>query len=217
MNAYPVLYSFRRCPYAMRTRMVLRMAGIQCEIREVVLKDKPQAMLDISPKGTVPVLQLPDGRIIDESFEIMCWALAVNDPEQCLCPENGSPVEMLALIRLNDSEFKFHLDRYKYPQRFGKSVDAGHHFSRACEFLAILDSRLNQTSFLFGAGASLADVALFPFVRQFASVDPETFGQLSCSHVQYWLGYWLGNMHFLHVMKKFPQWHVGDNSTFLLP
>jgi len=200
----------------MRARMALLTAGIQCEIREVVLKDKPQAMLDISPKATVPVLQLPDGRIIDESLDIMCWALAEDDPEAWMSPENGTRDGMFELIRRNDTVFKFHLDRYKYPERFGEAVDARHHFDRACEFLAGLDTGLNQNGFLFGARASLADVALFPFVRQFASVDPEKFEQISCPHVKQWLEYWLGDRCFLQVMKKSTQWHVGDNSTFLL-
>jgi len=200
----------------MRARMALHIAGIQCEIREVVLKDKPASMLDISPKGTVPVLQLYDGRMIDESLDIMRWALTENDPDQWLSPENDSLDEMLALIRLNDIEFKFHLDRYKYPQRFDEAVNARHHFTRACEFLAGIDARLSQGGFLFGARASLADIAIFPFVRQFASVDMEIFTQLSCPHVHQWLECWLGNTHFLQVMKKFPQWHSGDVPTFFM-
>jgi len=200
----------------MRARMALYVAGIQCEIREVVLKDKPQAMLDISPKGTVPVLHLPDGRIIDESLEIMCWALAGNDPEGWMSPETGSVDDMFALIREDDSAFKFHLDRYKYPQRFDDAIHAQHHFEQAGEFLIGLDTRMNRHRFLFGGHASLVDVALFPFVRQFAAVDPEKFAQLPCARVRYWLQYWLGDSRFVRVMKKLPRWHAGANRTFLL-
>jgi len=196
--------------------MALHAAGIQCEMREVVLKDKPQTMLDISPKGTVPVLLLPDGRIIDESLEIMCWVLAEHDPEGWMFPENGSQDDMFELIQLNDTEFKFHLDRYKYPQRFDASISAQYHFDQACEFLAGLDARLSHDGFLFGARASLADVALFPFVRQFASVDPKKFAQLSCSHVRRWLGYWLGGTRFLQVMKKLSPWYAGNGPTFFM-
>ncbi|MDX8407343.1 MAG: glutathione S-transferase [Mariprofundaceae bacterium] len=210
-----MLYSFRRCPYAMRARMALHYAGIQCELREILLRDKPSDMLAISPKGTVPVLQLPDGRIIDESLDIMMWALAEHDPEQWLKPPEGSLDAMVELIRLNDSEFKLHLDRYKYPQRCDAGDDMDD-FQQACHFLSGLEQRLVKSSFLFGDTASLADVALFPFVRQFAAVDRSAFDTLSLVHIQAWLNRWLDDGLFAEIMLKHQPWRRVDRPVFLI-
>jgi len=195
--------------------MALHYAGIQCEIREVDLKHKPQALLDISPKATVPVLLLPDDRIIDESLDIMLWALNENDPEQWLDPPDSSLDDMIALIHLNDSEFKHHLDRYKYPQRF----DAGgvhEYFRQASDFLSLLDQRLAQSVFLFGDAASVADIALFPFVRQFAAVDRQAFEALPFVHLQQWLFGWLADARFQSIMLKRQAWQPDDEVSLLL-
>ncbi|MDX8406433.1 MAG: glutathione S-transferase [Mariprofundus sp.] len=205
----PVLYSFRRCPYAMRARMALHYAGVQCMIREVVLKDKPQQLLAISAKGTVPVLLLPDGNVIDESLEIMRWALARHDPELWLQADAGN------LIERNDSEFKFHLDRYKYPERFGLDSDAVSHRQQATVFLAELDQYLSQAAYLYGERASMADIALFPFVRQFAAVQPAWFAALPYPHLQTWLSRWLDSELFHAVMLRYPQWHPEDGDCIL--
>src|SRR5690554_5297240 len=138
----PVLYSFRRCPYAMRARLALAMSGQRCRLREVVLRDKPATLLQASPKGTVPVLVLPDGTVIDESLDIMLWALRRHDPLHWLLPDNGSLEEMLTLISDCDSEFKPRLDRYKYPDRYG-NVDPLAQRSMAVEWLWGLEARLN--------------------------------------------------------------------------
>ena len=180
MGTLPVLYSFRRCPYAMRARLALAVSGQAHELREVVLKNKPATMLAASLKGTVPVLVLPGGEVIDESLDIMRWALAQNDPAQWLSPTGASTEEMDALIAASDGEFKQHLDRYKYPNRYasessGDAADfALNHRSEAAHWLAQLDARLGD-GWLFGAKACLADMAILPFIRQFARTDAHWF------------------------------------------
>jgi len=200
----------------MRARMALYYAGIQCEIREVDLKDKPQALRDVSAKATVPVLLLADGRVMDESLDIMRWALSRHDPEQWLSPSAGNLNDMNTLIHHYDSAFKYHLDRYKYPQRYG-SHHAETHFRQACDMLAGLEQRLTRSACLFGDTASLADVALFPFVRQFAAVDRCAFDALPLLHVRRWLSGWLADERFLAVMVKRNIWHAGAEITLLLP
>ena len=211
-RTFPVLYSFRRCPYAMRARMALHYAGVQCEIREVALKNKPQAMLDISPKATVPVLQLPDGRVIDESLDIMHWALAQSDPAGWLRPDHHG---MQQLINQNDTHFKHHLDRYKYPDRYSDQ-DGEAHFRQACAFLAGLEQRLVLAAFLFGDAPSLADVVLFPFVRQFAAVNWVAFESLPMPQLQQWLSGWLNDVRFTAIMTKQQPWQAGDPPLFLI-
>jgi len=195
--------------------MALYAAGIHCELREVALKHKPQAMLELSAKGTVPVLLLADGTVIDESLDIMLRALSESDPLQWLKPAHGSVHEMLELIRFNDHEFKFHLDRYKYPERFETVSPAVDHFHHASGFLYMLEASLQQSKFLFGPEASLADVALFPFVRQFAAVDQQAFEKLPCPHLQQWLAYWLADSAFQAVMCKQKVWQAGSSPVFL--
>jgi len=209
---HPILYSFRRCPYAMRARMALHYAGVQCEVREVDLRHKPSTMLDISPKGTVPALQLPDGRVIDESLDIIRWALDQSDPAGWSRPDHKA---MQLLIDQNDGHFKCHLDRYKYADRYGDR-DGKTHFRQACDFLAGLEQRLAQTVFLFGDTASLADVALFPFVRQFAAVDRAAFVALPMPHLQQWLSGWLNDAWFTSIMVKQQPWQAGDPPVFLI-
>ncbi len=213
----PVLYSFRRCPYAMRARLALYHAGIQCELRDIVLKAKPVAMLRISPKGTVPVLQLTDGSVIDESLDIMIWALAEDDAWMQTDRE-----AMLALIEENDEEFKYHLDRYKYPQRFvaagdaeGTEIDAMQHFHAACLFLAKLEEMLEQAPYLFGDRICMADAAIFPFVRQFVAVDRARFESLPFKHLQRWLNAWLADSDFQQMMVKREPWQAGDKASLL--
>jgi glutathione S-transferase len=194
----PILYSFRRCPYAMRARMALRVSGTACEIREVKLSAKPAAMLAASPKGTVPVLVLADGQVIDESLDIMRWALARNDPEGWL--EGDDP----ALIQANDGPFKQHLDRYKYPDRHD-SV-AAEHRALGLEMLADLDRRLASSAYLCGETRTLADAAILPFVRQFAAVDRAWFDAQELPALQRWLAAQLEAPLFAQVMQPRPQW-----------
>ncbi|MDQ6996429.1 MAG: glutathione S-transferase [Mariprofundus sp.] len=205
----PILYSFRRCPYAMRARMALARAGIQCVLREVILKDKPQQMLSISAKGTVPILLLPDGTVIDESLDIMLWA------EMRHSDGSSQAADMIKLVERNDSHFKYHLDRYKYPEHFAVDTDAVFHRQQAELFLADLNQRLGQDSYLCGGQASLTDIALFPFVRQFAAIEPDWFAATPYSYLQTWLTRWLESELFRSVMIRYPQWHPDDVEQLL--
>ncbi|RCK25836.1 glutathione S-transferase [Thalassospira lucentensis] len=205
----PVLYSFRRCPYAMRARMALLSAGIDVELREVVLRDKPQSMIDASPKATVPVLIQSDGTVIDESLEIMVWALVENDPNEWMTPESGTLDDMLALIAQNDGPFKHHLDRYKYHTRY-EHADPAEHRRDAEKILNRLDGRLAVGRYLFGSRPALADFAIAPFVRQFANADRDAFDAMPFVHVQRWLADFLASSFFERAMTKYDQWHEGD-------
>jgi len=195
---YPVLYSFRRCPYAMRARMALYQAAVQCEIVEVELKAKPAAMLALSPKGSVPVLLLPTDEVLDESLEIMRWALAQSDPAHWL-PSSWAISQ--SLIDENDTGFKSNLDRYKYPQRFpgGNSVTAR---DQGLYFLRKLQAQLNGNDYLLGPQVSFVDIAIFPFVRQFANTDTQWFVAQDLSGVQRWLDSLLNSVLFKTVMGK---------------
>lgn len=195
---YPVLYSFRRCPYAMRARMALYQAGVQCEIVEVELKVKPAAMLALSPKGSVPVLQLLSGEVIDESLDIMRWALGQNDPAPWL-PTSWAISQLL--IDENDGAFKSNLDRYKYPQRFpaGNSIEAR---DKGLMFLRRLNTQLNGNAYLLGSQVSFVDIAIFPFVRQFANTDAGWFADQALPAVQLWLQTLLDSNLFKTIMEK---------------
>jgi len=214
----PRLYSFRRCPYAMRARMALLYAGIRCQLREIALADKPAAMLAASPKATVPVLQFPDAQVLEESMDIMLWALEQSDTQHWLIPQTGTMHDMMLLIEYNDSDFKHHLDRYKYPDRYSSektNPDTQEHRARASEFVAALEVRLTDALFLFGDHPTLADVAIFPFVRQFAATDSQWFAQAPYPHVQRWLQSWLDSSLFQRIMRKYPPWKSGDEAVYL--
>ncbi len=204
-----ILYSFRRCPYAMRARLAIARAGVAVKLREVVLRDKPAHMLEISPKGTVPVLQLADGTVIDESLDVMLWALGQNDPDGWLSPEKGTLADMLALIADCDGDFKHNLDRFKYAARYD-DVDPLAHRQAAEGFLATLEVRLEGGGWLFGHRPCLADYAILPFIRQFASVDRAWFYAAPYPALQAWLEAFMEGAFFKSVMKKYPQWHPGD-------
>ena len=210
-QARPILYSFRRCPYAMRARMAIAQAGIECRLREVVLRDKPVEMLEASPKGTVPVIVQPDGQVIDESLDVMAWALEQNDAESWLTPEHGTRTDMDALVAECDGPFKRALDRYKYPNRYEtEGVDRFEQREIGLEFLKHLNMKLAGRGHLFGNRISYADIAIFPFVRQFANTDRAWFDALELPHLQAWLVSHLDSDLFRHVMPKFPQWNAGD-------
>lgn len=208
----PLLYSFRRCPYAMRGRMGLFAAGIEVELREIVLRAKPAHMLDISPKGTVPVLQLTDGTVLEESLDIMLWALRQKDPEGWLGPDKGNLDEMLTLIEEIDGSFKHHLDRYKYATRY-EGADEMVHRSLALVALAPLVARLERTRNLFGERISLADIALFPFIRQFANTDRSWFDESVPDVVRMWLESHEQSELFASIFQKWPAWQEGDEAT----
>ncbi len=220
----PILYSFRRCPYAMRARLALAVSGQVCELREVVLRDKPPALLAASPKATVPVMQLIDtGEVIQHSLDIMLWALQKHDPECWLKPETGSIDEMHALIEENDGPFKLALDRYKYPHRFlpkpQESGDATRHFAEqhrdsGALWLMTLQARLSSHKWLFGARPCLADMALLPFVRQFAHTDAVWFAAQPWPSLAEWLARWESGELLLQVMAKYAPWQVGQPPVF---
>ncbi|MBS4086310.1 glutathione S-transferase [Pseudomonas rustica] len=191
------LYSFRRCPYAMRARMALRYSGVPVEIVEVSLKAKPAEMLAISPKGTVPVLDA-DGRVIDESLEIMRWALAQNDPQGWLLDGDSRIAE---LIEANDQGFKVDLNCYKYAERYPEQPMEVYR-AQGAVFLQRLEGLLQDRDYLLADHPSLADIALLPFVRQFAHVDREWFAQTPYPRLQAWLHNFLASDLFTSVMKK---------------
>ena len=204
----PILYSFRRCPYAMRARLALQVSGLAVEHREIALKNKPVEMLRASPKGTVPVLVLADGTVLEESLDIMRWALGRNDPQGWLGGDDAYRQDAWDLIARNDGEFKFHLDRYKYPHRYGLA-DGLAHRELAREFLDVLQDRLARHSFLAGARFGLADAAIAPFLRQFAHTDAAWFAAQAWGHLAQWLQDFETSAAFAKVMEKHPLW-TGD-------
>lgn len=210
-NPHAILYSYRRCPYAMRARMALFYAGITPEVREISFKDKPAHMLECSPKGTVPVLILDDGRVIDESFDIMRYALSQHDPDSWL---NGDAAQTSSLIAQNDIAFKKALDTVKYSVRFApEEVEAAR--DEAFSILSKHEQRLSEHNFLLGDHISLADIALFPFIRQFSMIKDLAFETLPYPHIQTWLADFTCSDLFTAIMQKQPTWHDGDAPVYL--
>ena len=210
------LYSFRRCPYAMRARLGFLFAELQVELREIILKNKPVQMLAISPKGTVPVLQVfdsafestLDGTVIEESKEIMLWAFEQQDPKNLLDAKVLSQAN--TLIEQNDNEFKHWLDRYKYADRHLEMTQLEYR-QQGEVFLQVLEDLLAKNKYLLGDGISIADIGIMPFVRQFAHVDRDVFESLPYPYLQHWLQHWLAHPFFLQAMTKFPPWQEGDD------
>ena len=208
ISSYPCLYSFRRCPYAMRARLGILFAELQVELREITLKNKPPQMLAISPKGTVPVLQLLDGTVIEESREIMTWALAQRDSQGLLNAE--TLLEANALIDKNDNEFKYWLDRYKYADRH-LEMNQTEYRQQGEVFLQLLEELLTKNSYLLGENITIADIGIMPFVRQFAHVNRDVFYDLPYPNLQRWLQGWLSHPLFLQAMTKFQPWQEKDD------
>ena len=216
--ALPLLYSYRRCPYAMRARLAMLQANRRFQTYEIVMRDKPAELLALSPKGTVPVLRLTDGSVLEESLDIMQWAFEARDPEGWWSRAQSD--ENLALLRTNDSEFKRQLDRYKYPDRYPQETAPREMArARAAETLLIpLESRLLAQRYLGGATPCATDLAIFPFVRQFAAVEPDWFAGQPLPAVQAWLAEWLASRLFAVCMTKqpvqavavFPEYHQPD-------
>ena len=198
----PILYSFRRCPYAMRARLAVAVSGVACHLREVKLSAKPAQMLAVSPKGTVPVLVLRDGKVVDQSLDIMQWALGQGDPEAWLTRNDP------ALIARNDGPFKQDLDRYKYPERHESDPLA--HRKLGLAFLRDLDAQVAKQGQLCGATRGLADMAIMPFVRQFSAVDAGWFEAQSLPHLKRWLAGHLASPLFETIMMRFAPWQEGD-------
>lgn len=205
------LYSFRRCPYAMRARLGIVFAELSVELREIELKNKPAPMLAVSPKGTVPVLQLSasdgaSGRVLEESQDILMWALERHDPQGLLDTDLS---RAQALIQHNDDEFKHWLDRYKYADRHPQQTQLEYR-QQGEVFLQQLELLLTEHSYLLGGRISVADIAIMPFVRQFAHVDRQVFFSLPYPYLQQWLSHWLEHPAFTQVMYKFKPWQEGD-------
>lgn len=202
-----ILYSYRRCPYAMRARCALIYAQIPVEIREIELRAKPQSMLRLSPKGTVPVLVTDDQGVIDQSLDIMYWALKQSDPDQWLPEQDSSQrQEMQTWIACNDGPFKQLLDQYKYPNRFPE-LSSEIVLQKACEiYLHPLNQRLENNQFLLGKNLSMLDIALFPFVRQWMMVDESRFQQLDLKPLSAWLNFLILSDLFNKAMAKYLVW-----------
>ena len=213
-SALPVLYSFRRCPYAMRARLALAASGQECELREVVLRNKPPSLLQASPQGTVPVLVLPPtpdgapGQVLEHSLDIMLWTLARHDPEAWLAPTEGTLADMLTLISQCDGPFKHALDRCKYPNRY-PDADPTLARAQAMAWLQVLEERLTRQPFLFGTHTALADMAIAPFVRQFAGIDAGWWEGQPWPRLQAWLAQWQSSPLLESVMHKLPAWVEG--------
>lgn len=208
----PILYSFRRCPYAMRARLAIAACGPEVELREVILRDKAPEFLAASPTATVPCMELPDGTVIDESLDIMIWATARNDPQGLRLPDHGTYDQMLDLVTRCEDEFKGPLDRYKYASRYD-DVDGTAERAKASEYLIELNGLLEQRPFLFGARRSFADVGVAPFVRQFAHVDLDWFNAQDWPDLIRWLNAFKASEAFRSIMTRYPRWNAGDPVT----
>jgi glutathione S-transferase len=205
VSGLPILYSFRRCPYAIRARLALLASGTCCAIREVKLSAKPPELIAASPKATVPVLVLPDGRVIDQSLDIMRWALARHDPAGWLDRVDES------LIETNDGPFKHHLDRAKYPDRYGEDADA--HRDACVGLLTPVEDRLAGSPYLCGGAPGLTDAAILPFIRQFAAIDRGAFEALPLPNLRGWLDRFVASPSFEAVMPRLAPWRAGDPET----
>ncbi|MGJ8693344.1 MAG: glutathione S-transferase [Thalassotalea sp.] len=205
-QSLPILYSLRNCPYAMRARIAIFKSQQPVLLRDLVLSNKPQEMLDASPKGTVPVVVLANGQVIEESLEVMLWALSVSDPNDLLAANSQLLLDdMLALIEQFDTEFKTSLEQYKCAKRYKESnVDECR--AKCEQYIENLEQRLNQHQFLISEQESLADIALLPFIRQFARVERQWYLQSPYPAVKKWLNHYLQSPMFTKVMAKHPLW-----------
>ncbi len=202
-----ILYSFRRCPYAMRARMALSVSGLEYEHREVLLRDKPASMLEASPKGTVPVFITEKEHVIDESLAVINHALSINDPENWRRDKSDFTTNLISIM---DNEFKFHLDRYKYASRYDETAKRGdvnlEHRALAVDCLQDWESVLGSKPYLLDENISLADIATFPFIRQFAATEPDWWSTKPLPHVADWLERCVTSPLFKAIMAKYPTW-----------
>lgn len=205
-----ILYSFRRCPYAMRARMAIVSSGLQVILREISLRDKPQSLLDISSKATVPVLLTPEEKVIDESLDIMLWALRQADPSAWLRNIN------YALIKNNDGPFKQWLDCYKYADRYPEQSQQFYR-EQGERTLLMLEQALADAAFLSGDTVTMTDIAIFPFIRQFVSVEQGWFEQAPYPKTRQWLNYLLTSELFQLTMHKYLPWNMENEEQALFP
>ena len=204
-NKHPILYSFRRCPYAMRARFAIRASDITVEIREIKLQNKPIEFLRLSPKGTVPVLVTNSEEILDESLDIMNWALRIKDSRNWLAEGNLNQNELENILNILELEFKQNLDKYKYSTRY-KNIDKNFYRDKNLIFLNKLNNLLKTNKALNCSHLSLIDYAIFPFIRQFRNVDEKWFDSLNFNFVKNWLYQIIDSEDFLSIMKKYKLW-----------
>jgi glutathione S-transferase len=197
----PLLYTFRRCPFAIRARLAIKVSGVEVAMQEVSLRAKPEEMLECSPKGTVPVLKFADGRVLEQSLDIMQWALSLNDPEHWLESDREKSNAVMSLIQQNDESFKPALDLYKYAVRFPEHSEA-YYREQTEPFLSGLDARLSKNGYLLYGRYTLADMAIFPFIRQFCNVNPDWFYASPYHHLIAWLERLISSQLFQEVMQK---------------
>ena len=209
----PILYSFRRCPYAMRARMALILASKKCELREILLKNKPEEMLKISSKGTVPVLQFQD-RVLDESLDIISWAMESDAPSVHIYSE-AEELLSLKLIQLFDSNFKHHLDRYKYSSRY--DVDPKEHQQECKTILENLEAEINLSPWIFGKQISLLDISILPFIRQCKIANPNWFFAQNFPKLIDLLNYFENSKLFDQAMQKYELWDPMKNNGNFFP
>ena len=206
---YPILYTFRRCPYAMRARFVLRHSHKKIELREIKLQKKPKDFLNTSPKGTVPVLALSKKEVLDQSLDIMMWCLQSSDNSKINDLKNNLPNNLFDQIKDLDNEFKTNLDKYKYPNRF-KDNDKNLSRDNNLTFLKKLNENLKNSIFLNSNKIGLLDYAIFPFIRQFRNVDIEWFENLNLSFLNSWYLSIVESKAFFDIMKKYKVWDAED-------
>ena len=209
----PILYSFRRCPYAMRARMALILASKKCELREILLKNKPEEMLQISAKGTVPVLELPN-EVLDESLDIISWAMQ-SHPESVHIFSTKEKLKSESLIQLFDSKFKYHLDRYKYASRF--NADSSKHREECKNILENLELKIDPCPWIFGEKVSLLDISILPFIRQCKIANPKWFFDQNFKKVITLLNFFEASDLFVRAMKKFDLWDPKNPNRSLFP
>jgi glutathione S-transferase len=218
----PILYSFRRCPYAMRARLALYASSIDYELREVFIRNKPPELLAASPKGTVPVLVLPSGRVIDQSLDILMWALRQHDPYKwlmsALLPENSGIQDAFNMLAQCDGEFKFHLDRYKYPSRFAVDVNSSdvlEHRSQAADFAAQVNAHIAQNNYDFYSYTGMYYAGCMPFLRQFANTDKDWFDAQPWPALQTALANFEVSTPFTKVMDVYEPWQAGADPVIV--
>ena len=211
----PILFSFRRCPYAMRARIAINLCDLECEIREINLKLKNKEFLELSPKGTVPVLVLPDNKIIEESMDIIHWAISNNDPYNLKLKNLEIYNKDMDLISIFDNEFKYHLDRYKYNSRY-KGINKEEHKYKARDLLVNLNNSLKEKQWLNGENISISDISILPFIRQYRIADIKWFDEkLELPNINRWLDKFLNSKIFNNIMKKYKIWETTDQKIFL--
>ena len=202
---YPILYSFRRCPYAMRARLALQTSGVLVEIREIKLQNKPEELLQYSPKGTVPVLILNSEKVLDESLDIIWWALKISDPKNWLAEGQLNQVEINKILNTLEYDFKQNLDKYKYPNRY-ININKNFYRDKNLKFLNYLNDLLKKSKALNCSHLSMIDYAIFPFIRQFRNVDEQWFDSLDLGFLKKWLYQIIDSKQFLSIMKKYKLW-----------